>query len=110
MTLRRLEQFVERNLRDPEFDAAAVSRGVGLSSRYVNDLFNDEGSSLMRYVWTRRLENCRKDLRSPARAGHRISDIAYGWGFNDLSHFSRSFKQSFGASPREYRRRGAQTD
>lgn len=107
MTMRRLKQFVERNLRDPELNAAAVSSGVGLSSRYVNDVFKDEGASLMRYVWMRRLENCRKDLLSPARAGLSISDIAFGWGFNDLSHFSRSFKQSFGVSPRDYRRAAA---
>ncbi|WOJ88846.1 helix-turn-helix domain-containing protein [Methylocapsa polymorpha] len=107
MTLSRIKQFVERNLRDPDLDAAAISSGVGLSSRYVNDIFKDEGATLMRYVWMRRLENCRKDLLSSARAGHSISDIAFTWGFNDLAHFSRSFKERFGVSPRDYRRGAA---
>ncbi len=104
MTLSRLKLFVDRNLRDPKLNVAAVSGGVGLSSRYINDVFKDDGASLMRYVWTRRLENCRNDLRSAARAGHSVSDIAFGWGFNDLSHFSRAFKQKYGVSPRDYRR------
>jgi len=107
MTLGRIKQFVERHLRDPDLDAAAISSGVGLSSRYVNDIFKDEGASLMRYVRMRRLENCRKDLLSSAREGHSISDIGFSWGFNDLSHFSRSFKERFGVSARDYRRGAA---
>ncbi len=81
-----------------------VAAGVGLSPRYINDLFRDEGTSLMRHVWRRRLENCRKDLANPAHAGQRLTEIAFHWGFNDLSHFSRAFRQRFGCSPREYRR------
>jgi AraC-like DNA-binding protein len=104
MTLARLKRFIEQNLRDPELSAGAVSSGVGLSPRYVNGVFKDAGASVMRYVWTRRLENCRKDLLAAAHAGQSISDIAFGWGFNDLSHFSRSFKQKYGVSPRAYRR------
>ncbi|MCJ9728672.1 AraC family transcriptional regulator [Bradyrhizobium sp. PRIMUS42] len=32
-----------------------------------------------------------------------MTDVALRWGFNDLSHFSRSFRRRFGMSPREYR-------
>lgn len=100
----RIKEFVEQNLRNPELDAATVAGGVGMSPRYINDILADEGLSLMRYVWTRRLENCRRDLESPTGAGRQITDVAFAWGFNDLSHFSRSFKQRFGCSPRDHRR------
>ncbi len=100
--MNRIKDFVEQHLGDPEMNTALVARGVGLSSRYINDIFNDEETSLMRYVWKRRLENCHKDLLSQTRAGHRISNIAFRWGFNDLSHFSRTFKQRFALSPRDY--------
>lgn len=103
LSLHRIKDFIERHLADPSLDARLVARGVGLSSRYINALFKDEETSLMRHVWQRRLENCRRDLLDPAHAGHRLSDIAYRWGFNDRSHFSRTFKQRFGCSPREYR-------
>jgi AraC family transcriptional regulator, positive regulator of tynA and feaB len=103
--LLRIKDFVERNLSAPGMSAAMVASGVRLSPRYINDIFKDEQTSLMRYVWSRRLENCRKDLLSQSRTGQRVSDIALRWGFNDLSHFSRAFKQSFGHSPRDYRLR-----
>lgn len=33
----------------------------------------------------------------------RISDVAYETGFNNVSHFSKSFKQKFGVSPSSYK-------
>jgi AraC-like DNA-binding protein len=103
LSLHRIKEFVERHLAEADLDAARVAAGAGLSSRYINDLFKDEDTSLMRHVWQRRLEHCRRDLRDPAHAGHRLSDIAFRWGFNDLSHFSRAFRLRFGCSPRDYR-------
>jgi AraC-like DNA-binding protein len=103
LSLSHVKDFVERHLSDPVLDTAMVAAGTGLSARYINDLFGDEETSLMRYVWQRRLENCRKDMLSPLHNGHRISEIALRWGFNDLSHFSRAFKQRFGCAPRDAR-------
>ena len=58
----------------------------------------------MRHVWQRRLEKCRQALLNQAQHGQGIAQIAYHWGFNDQAHFSRSFKQAFGLSPRDYQR------
>lgn len=103
LSLHRVKDFIERHLADPGLDAARVAKGVGLSPRYLNDLFRDEDTSLMRHVWQRRLERCSRDLLDPAHVGHRLIEIAFRWGFNDLSHFSRAFKQRYACSPREYR-------
>lgn len=103
VSLNRIKTFIEQNLRDADLDTGVIARHAGLSARYINHLFEDEGTSLMRYVWKRRLENCRKELQNPVYAGHRLSDIAFRWGFNDTAHFSRAFKQQFGCSPREFR-------
>jgi AraC-like DNA-binding protein len=62
-----------------------------------------EQTSFRSYVQVQRLERCRRDLSDPAHAARHVSDIAFAWGFNDLAHFSRIFKQRFGASPREWR-------
>lgn len=103
IAINRIKTFIEQSLADSTLNSTLIAGSVGLSSRYINDLFEDEGTSLMRYVWKRRLENCRKDMLDPVHVGHRLSDIAFRWGFNDLSHFSRTFKQQFGCSPREFR-------
>ena len=60
--LLRIKDFIEQNLGDPGLNAAMVARGAGLSPRYINDIFKDENTSLMRHVWGRRLERCRREL------------------------------------------------
>lgn len=94
---------IDSHLRNPSLDAEQLARLVGLSPRYLNKLFAEEQTSLMRYVWQRRLELCSQALRDPALAQLRITDIALQWGFNDLSHFSRAFRDRYGVSPRDWR-------
>lgn len=105
VSLNRIKAYIDQHLQNLDLDTTMVAHGVGLSSRYINSLFEDEDTSLMRYVWNRRLENCRKDMLNSTHAGHSISDIAFRWGFNDLSHFSRAFRKQFNCSPREYRQK-----
>jgi AraC-like DNA-binding protein len=104
-TLARVKAFVEQHLDDPQLDAARIAAELRLSPRYLNKLFEAEHTSLMRYVWRRRLDRCRADLLDAAHARARVGDIALRWGFNDLSHFSRAFRERFGHAPRELRRR-----
>jgi AraC-like DNA-binding protein len=92
----------------PGLDAQTVAEAVGLSPRYINKLFEVEDTSLMRYIWNTRLEYCAKELADPVCSITRISDIAMKWGFNDMSHFSRAFRDSFDMSPRDWRKKSAQ--
>ncbi|WP_020166586.1 MULTISPECIES: helix-turn-helix domain-containing protein [Methylotenera] len=101
--LHSIKDFVERHLSDPILDTAMVVAGTGFSARYINDLLNDYNTSLMRYILQRRLERCSKDLLHLLHTNHNISEIALNWGFNDLSHFSRTFKQKYGCTPNQYR-------
>lgn len=105
--LMRARDFVERHLDVCELDTSMVSSALNLSPRYINKLFETENTSLTRYIWRRRLERAAADLRDPARASLGISAIAMAHGFNDLSHFSRAFRQRFDLSPRAYRASGA---
>jgi len=106
-TLLRLKCEIEARLSDPELRPSTVAEAVGISVRYANALLSAEGTSLERYIVQRRLERCRGALDDPVQAGRSISDIAFGWGFSDLSHFGRRFKSAFGSAPRDYRRQRA---
>lgn len=97
-----VKDFVTRHLQDTHLDTHMIATGTHLSPRYINDLFCDENTSLMRFVWACRLEKCRKEiLEYPCVS---VSVIAYKWGFNDMSHFSRAFKNRFGVSPTSLKR------
>lgn len=99
-TLHQIKSFVERHLTDPNLTPDLIAQAVKCTPRYINMLFQDENTSLMRYVLARRLNHC-YDALANNHQSQRISDIAFKWGFNDLSHFSRAFKQAFDATPTE---------
>lgn len=99
-----LRAFVDTRLSDPAMDPAMAAAGAGISVRYANALLAEEGTSLNRLIQTRRLDQCTRSLADPAQCRRTVSDIAFGWGFSDLTHFGRLFKKRFGRTPREYRR------
>lgn len=99
----RIKMFIEDHLRDTALSPEKVASAHGISSRYLSKLFESTGTSVARWIWERRLERIARDLSDPHLAAHSVSTIAFGWGFNNMSHFSRAFKARFGASPRSSR-------
>jgi len=81
-SLIQVKRFIASRLPDPSLDAAAVAASIGLSSRYVNYLFEAEGTSLMRYVWNCRLEQCRRDMSAREHSRRSIAALAFRWGFS----------------------------
>lgn len=102
-TVKGVKAYIERHLADAALNATAIAAGVGLSSRYINHLLKSQNTSMMRYVWCRRLERARQALLEWDVKRSSLADLAYRCGFNDPAHFSHAFKRRFGCSPREYR-------
>lgn len=100
----RVKDYVRRHLRESSIDCDSIAKAVQLSPRYLYDLFADEPLPIMRWIWSERLSNCRRELSLNALRNKSIGEIAYSWGFRDLAHFSRSFRTAFGQSPREFRK------
>lgn len=99
----KLRTTIESRLPDPELDPQSVAAAAGMSVRYANALLAHQGLSIMRLVQERRLERCRAALDDPGQAHRTISDIAFGWGFSDMTHFGRRFKAACGMLPSDYR-------
>jgi AraC-like DNA-binding protein len=97
-------RYIEDHLRDPTLTAASVANGVHLSPRYLRTVFSASGEKVFDYILRRRLEECARQMRNPAWHDHTLIEIALSWGFNSAAHFTRSFREQFGVSPREYRR------
>lgn len=101
--LARAKAFIAANIQRENLGPGGIAAAVGVSERYLRQLFAEDGLSLTRYVWSCRLERCKAALSDRAQAHRAISDIAFGWGFNDMSHFSRYFREHAGLSPKEFR-------
>ncbi len=99
----QVRRFVRDHLADPALCIEMIGTGVGLSPSYIFELFTDEQLTLMRWVRAERLARCRRELADPALRHRSIAQVAQSWGFGDMTHFSRSFREIFGVSPRGYR-------
>ncbi len=105
LRLARLEEakrYVDLRLADPDLTAEKTAAALRISVRSVHLLFEPSGESFGQYVLRRRLEECRATLTNPI--GERsIADVAFGWGFNNLATFYRTFRRAFGVTPSEVR-------
>jgi AraC family transcriptional activator of tynA and feaB len=98
-----IETFIEGHLAESTLGPVEVAAAVGISVRHAHRLFAKKGCTLGDWIRQRRLERCRADLAAPRLRERTITDIAFGWGFSESAHFSRSFKQQFGICPRTFR-------
>jgi AraC-like DNA-binding protein len=102
--LTSVQAFIERRLADPRLAAGDIAAAHHISPRLLYRLFEEQGTSVGRWIRARRLERCRRDLLNPALSELPASAIAFGWGFADAAHFSRAFRKAYGHPPGEYRR------
>jgi AraC family transcriptional activator of tynA and feaB len=99
----RAVQFIEAHLSDPDLNAQRVARAIGVSSSHLHGLARAQGKTIGQIILSMRLERCRDALTDPSSAQTQVFQIALNWGFNDAAHFSRTFRQRFGVSPRQHR-------
>jgi len=84
-------------------DAAAYA---GYTPNYFNYCFrNQMGIPFGEYLRNMRLNYAENLLRA---SNMPVTEIAFESGFGSLSHFSRSFRETYGCAPQEYRRKIAQ--
>ena len=93
-----------RRLGDPDLCPEKVAQSCRVSVRTVHHRFAAIGSTFGRWVLESRLERCLQDLQNPIYYASSISEIAFRWGFNDLSHFNKTFRRQFGVTPGAARR------
>jgi len=99
----RILNYVESHLGDAMLSPTRVAGAFGISRRYVHSLFESTDEPLGSYIWRRRLERARLVLLDPRYASRTLTQIAEEHGFKTLAHFSRSFRQTYGAAPRDFR-------
>jgi AraC-like DNA-binding protein len=98
-------RFVADHLSDPELTPDAVAHRHHVSLRYLQRVFQAEGTSVRAHIRRTRLRHCARDLADPAQARVAVGVIAHRWGFPQHAQFTRAFRNERGESPSEFRAR-----
>lgn len=101
-TAAAIRQYIAHHFSDPRLSPEFLAAHFQVSRAQIYRLFNPFGG-VASYIRQQRLKWCLAELSKPANCHRRIIDIALAAGFNDESHFSRLFRQTFGVSPGEVR-------
>lgn len=103
--VRRALAFVEEHLADPELTPQRVAQAQGVSRRHLDALLNRTGATLAQTIWGRRLERAAALLHDPTWQDLSAFAIGVECGFKSGSHFSRLFREKYGAPPSRWRER-----
>jgi AraC family transcriptional regulator len=84
---------------DQEHTIGAVARSVGMSTFHFTRVFSElAGQPPHRFLADIRM----REARAMLRAGRSVTETCFACGFNNLSHFSRSFARRYGVSPSRF--------
>ena len=101
--LRAIKADIAEKLANPSLSVQAVAMRQGVSPRYVQILFEEEGTTFSQYVIGRRLARAYRLLIDARFADRSITSVAFDAGFGDLTYFNRAFRRSYGCTPSEVR-------
>ena len=92
------------HLGDARLSVDSVAWALNCSRRHLYNAFAEEPDGVAGYILPRRLEACCQCFDDRAHSHRSITEIALGFGFSSMAHFSRVFRSHVGVSPSDYRR------
>jgi AraC-like DNA-binding protein len=104
----RIRGHVARHLRDPQLSIDGIARALNCSKRHLYNAFADDEQTIAGYILQQRLQASIRELRDGAAEARPITEIALSWGFSNLSHFSRVFREHCGMSASVFRQQCGQ--
>ncbi|MEU3852312.1 helix-turn-helix domain-containing protein [Streptomyces sp. NPDC029554] len=100
--LSRIRAYIDRRLTEPDLSPGSIARAHHISVRYLHKLFQNDGTTVGRWVRQRRLDSCRRELSRDRSRGITVAAVANHWGFSSPAHFSRTFRQAYGMTPSQW--------
>lgn len=101
--MEKMLKVLEEHSPESDFSAEDLAKVMGMSiSTLHRKLKSLTGETPARLIWQIRLKKAAKLLNE---TDLRITEIAFMVGYTDSNHFGRQFKQQYGRTPSEYRRK-----
>ena len=95
--------YIVENSGRRDLSIGTVAAHLRVTPRYLQKLFEGDGGTFSAFLLAQRLASAHRMLTKSRFAHCAVSAIAYDAGFGDLSYFNRSFRQRYGATPRDIR-------
>ena len=98
--LKRVLDHIDQHLAT-DISLRQLAAVAGMSAHYFAELFRQStGHAPYRYVLLRKMERAKQSLRHPQSS---VLDAALDAGFQNPSHFARTFRRFVGISPSQFR-------
>lgn len=95
--------YVNHSYADCSLGIDMIADHLRISSNRLNTIFKKEtGETLGKLIIKVRMEKAKELLNANQ---YKVSDICRMTGFNSLSYFSKVFRETYGLTPLEYRRK-----
>ena len=95
-----LDKYIRDNAGD-DISNTEIGAIFGYHPFYISKVLKDrKGTTLRQYIIAYRLKLAKKLLSESAKS---VNEVAEECGFNDHSYFTKTFKNAFGMTPKEYR-------
>ena len=98
--IEKILKIINENISDSDLNVEMLAEGVGMSRvhmhRKLKELTNMSARDFIKSI---RLKQA-SDLLTNQKL--TVSEVAYALGFVNLSHFSNTFREFYGMSPKEY--------
>ncbi|MBP6609566.1 MAG: response regulator [Paludibacter sp.] len=92
--------IINKNIDNPELNVEMLAEGIGFSRvhmhRKLKELTNMSARDYIRSIRMKQAENLILGQKLC------VSEVAYALGFNNLSHFSTTFRDFYGMSPTDF--------
>ena len=101
--IKDMVEYISAHIGEPDLDVKKVASALNVSrSRLFDKTRTILGISPAAIIRDIRFKQVTDLLRS---GEHSLSEVAYKSGFNDTHYFSTAFRQKFGMTPGEYKKR-----
>ncbi|MFF2157684.1 helix-turn-helix domain-containing protein [Paenibacillus chitinolyticus] len=104
--INRAMQYMQEHFAREDLSLSEVAEAIGMSDAYLSRTFKEETNvNFVKYLIRLRMEKARDLLE---HTDCPTTDAAYQVGFSDYSHFSKTFKKTYGLTPSELRKQSRQ--
>ncbi|OHX64637.1 hypothetical protein NH26_24000 [Flammeovirga pacifica] len=98
--LNEVMQEIEKNIDNSEFNVKSLGECIGMGqTNLYRKIKSMTGMTVNEFIRTVRLKKAGQLLKN---GEYNVSDVMYMVGFTHRSYFSKSFKEMYGMSPKEY--------